>query len=130
MKEIRSKEGLHTSRGSQEAVRYILDNLEKRATFGVKGVIDTGSNLNSKIFSSILTTVGLSATTYETKYNYIDAELLGRRNRIAHGDYLDVDEDTIEEMADLVVGLLRDVKTDIENAIIMRAYLQPTSGEF
>ncbi len=42
-------------------------------------------NLKSDKFDDIVTRLGLDATAFELHYNWLDAELLRRRNDIAHG---------------------------------------------
>jgi hypothetical protein len=53
---------------------------------------------------------------------------LERRNKIAHGEYLDLTHDNYRELADEILILLRLFKTDIENAAVLSKYLQQTSN--
>ncbi len=102
-----------------------------RANIPTKGVIATKGNLSSAVFADIYASLGLDASQYSTKFNLIDESLLRRRNSIAHGEYLDVDEVGFLQLAGEVLHLLRCVKTDIENYVATKSYLHtpaPNSG--
>lgn len=84
--------------------------------------IRTESNLSSAVFENICNSVGIDHKLYETKYNLIDESLLNRRNRIAHGEYVGLTADDYRNLADEVITLLRNFKTDIENAATLGKY--------
>ena len=85
--------------------------------------IDTGSNLNSKRFLSILSATGISETKYEPYFNLLDEVLLARRNEIAHGQFLPVERDSFLETYDDMIMLMRWFKTDVENCASTDSYL-------
>ena len=60
--------------------------------------------------------MGIDAKPYETKFNLIDSSLLKRRNCIAHGEYLELELNSYRLLADEVLALMRQLKTDIENS--------------
>ncbi|MCE8525569.1 hypothetical protein KBY23_09850 [Ruegeria pomeroyi] len=86
--------------------------------------VDTGSNLNSKRFLSILSATGISESKYEPYFNLIDEALLARRNEIAHGQFLPVERDSFLKTYDDVIMLMRWFKTDVENCASTDSYLQ------
>ena len=67
--------------------------------------------------------MGLDARPYEPRYRLINESLLGRRNKIAHGEWLDLDESGFVSLVDDVLILLRMFKTDIENSVALQGYL-------
>lgn len=103
-------------------VEFILNEMDKEARLYRKGSIDTESNLTSSVFEDIANSVGLSISNYTTKFKLIDEALVHRRNRIAHGEFLDVDEASYSDLSTEVLALLRNYKTDIENAIVTEGY--------
>lgn len=105
-----------------EITKFILDELDQKATLSYKGLIDTKSNLNSKVFENIASSIGIDTNNYETKYNLIDESLLKRRNKIAHGNYVDLMANDLINLCDKVISLLRQYKTDIENSSALRDY--------
>lgn len=109
-------------RAATAALDFILGSLDKPATLPFRGAIDTESNLSSKVFSSIAEWIGIDIARYETKFTLIDSSLLERRNRIAHGEYLDVDAQAYIDLSNHVIELMRWYKTDIENLIALNAY--------
>lgn len=109
---------------STSALGFVLAELDKPAKLPLKEAVDTESNLSSSVFQNIAGWIGVDATRYETKFHFLDQSLLERRNRIAHGEYLDVDSHAFEGLVDETILLLRWFKTDIENALATRAYLQ------
>jgi RiboL-PSP-HEPN len=109
------------------AIDFIRTAMGDRAELKTKSAIDTESNLNSAVFENIAATIGLETAAYEARFHLIDESLLARRNRIAHGEYLDIDMDGWRHLADEVVSLMRQVKDDIENAASLSRFLRPAS---
>lgn len=122
------KKRLHDARQSKQtsqnivAIDFLRDALTQRAQMRIDAAIDTESNLNSEVFKNILSTIGLDPVAYETKANLIDESLLKRRNTIAHGEYVDVAKKDWASLADEVLAMLRQFKTDIENASAQASY--------
>lgn len=88
----------------------------------ISSAIDTESNLTSKVFANIATSLDIATTTYETKFNLIDESLVRRRNKVAHGEYLDLDADDFRTLADEVLQIMRHYKVDLQNAASMETY--------
>jgi len=109
---------------STAALDFLLTELDKPARLPMREAVDTESNLSSTVFHNIAGWIGLATDRYETKYHFVDQSLLERRNRIAHGQFLDVDKAAFEQLVDETLILLRWFKTDIENALATKAYMQ------
>jgi len=107
---------------SAEVLEFIQNRLGQNATFNLDNAIDTESNLSSLVFRNITKAIGLSDSHYSSYYNLIDESLLGRRNKIAHGEYVDLNAKEWRDMADTIVGLIRTFKTDIQNAATLASY--------
>jgi hypothetical protein len=90
--------------------------------------IDTESNLTSKVFANIAASLDIDTSWYETKFNLIDESLVRRRNKVAHGDYLDLEPDDFLSLADEILGMMRCYKTDLENAASTAAYRRPSAA--
>ena len=104
------------------AVEFIRSEMAEKSNLSLESAIRTESNLSSTVFENICHSIGLSTRWYEPKYNLIDKSLLERRNKIAHGEYLDLDTTQFRDLADEVVSLLRGFKTDIQNAATLKSY--------
>jgi hypothetical protein len=104
------------------AADFFATKFSERAQLSFASAIDTEANLSSGVFENIVLSVGISPTAYEARYNFIDTRLLDRRNRIAHGEYLDLDATSFRDLADGVIALLRDFKTDVETAASSGSY--------
>jgi len=109
------------------AIDFIRTAMSGRAELRAKSAIATDSNLNSAVFENIAATIGLNIAAYELRFNLIDESLLARRNRIAHGEYLDLDVGGWRNLADEVVSLLRQVKNDIENSATLSKFLRTST---
>lgn len=107
---------------NNEALEFIRREMGSKSCLTLDSAIRTESNLSSSVFENICYSVGISHSWYETKYNLIDESLLKRRNMIAHGEYLDLNEEQYRDLADEVIGLLRNFKTDVENAASLKSY--------
>lgn len=122
------KKTLHDVQQSKQSqlnvtlVDFIRDGLGEKSKLKIDTAINTESNLSATVFENILQAVGISVAPYEAKTNLINESLLKRRNTIAHGEYIDVAKDDWAKLADEVLQMLRQFKTDIENAIAMSSF--------
>lgn len=117
-----NKTTIHT-----EIVSQILNSQSIRSTIPVKGVINTGSNLNSCVFAEIMASIGLDSTAYEGAYLLIDSVLLDKRNKIAHGEHiesLDLDEDRYYEIHEKIRNLILQFANQVSNAAVLKQYLR------
>ncbi len=105
-------------------VDFFINKLDDRVSFHPKKAINTESNLSSTVFDNIANSIGIDTSHYQAYYKLIDESLLHRRNRIAHGDYLDVNASQLRQLADEVLDLIRKFKTDIETAASLKQYMR------
>lgn len=103
-------------------VDFLRDGLTTKSKLKIETAIKTESNLSASVFENILQAVGFATAPYEAKSNLIDESLLKRRNTIAHGEYVDVSKEDWAKLADEVLLILRQFKTDIENAMALSAF--------
>jgi hypothetical protein len=94
----------------------------------MSSAIDTESNLTSKVFTNIATSLDIKVDNYETKFNLIDESLVKRRNNIAHGEYLELGGKEFDDLVDEVLFLMRSYKTDIQNAASLESYRRSVSA--
>ena len=119
---------LSTSRKSIpniEAFNFILSEMEQPARMRMSSAINTESNLTSTVFANIATSLDISVDNYLTKFHLIDESLVKRRNKVAHGEYLDLGGKEFDDLADEVLKLMRAYKTDLQNAASMESYKRP-----
>ncbi len=105
-----------------ETLNFVLTHIDKPARMRISSAIDTESNLTSAVFSNIAASLDISYVRYETKFKLIDESLVKRRNSVAHGEYLDIDSGEFMSLAQDVLQLMREYKTDIENAASLHSY--------
>lgn len=105
-----------------EALDFVRDSLGKVAVLKLSGAINTESNLSSSVFENIARSVGISTDPYETKFNLIDLSLVDRRNRIAHGEFLDLSSGDFGPLVEEVLDMMRWFKNDLLNAAATGAY--------
>ena len=108
-----------------EALDFVIAEMDKRAKMSMSSAIDTESNLTSKVFANIAASLDISITPYETRFNLIDESLVKRRNKVAHGEYLDMSTQDFLTLADEILQMMRTYKTDIENAASLQNYKRP-----
>jgi hypothetical protein len=122
------KKTLHDVQQSKQSqlnatlIDFLRDGLDKKSKLKIDTAINTESNLSASVFENILHAVGFDTQPYEARSNLIDESLLKRRNTIAHGEYIDVAKDDWAKLADEVLQMLRQFKTDIENAMAQSAF--------
>jgi len=113
------------SHASINALDFVRAQLNERASLKFESAINTEDNLNSAVLENILLAMGFDPTFYESKANLIDKSLLKRRNSIAHGEFLDVAAEEWRDLADEILKIIRQIKTDIENAAALSSYKVP-----
>jgi hypothetical protein len=94
----------------------LIDELVKSfecAADKLTNTIDTKSNLNSEIFEEICYIVGLDFKNYELKKNFIDIDLLKKRNSIAHGNYIEIEDKSFYRIYEITIELLSHIKDEI-----------------
>ena len=72
-----------------EIVNKLLCRYNQGSNIPTENIISANSNLNSTIFTEIMSAIGLPTDEYEKDYVLIDEVLLKMRNKIAHGDNLE-----------------------------------------
>lgn len=105
------------------AMDVIMDKMGVVANFDKKSPIIGQGNLNFKRFGYVLTSLGIDKSHYETRKQFVDKSLVGRRNQIAHGGQMDLTVDGFIDVADGVLKLLRSFKTDLEQYVSHESYL-------
>ena len=83
---------------------------------------DVGSNLSSSVLREIVLTLGLNFAPFEPLGHLIDERLSAQRNTIAHGEYLEIDEASFEEVTDDVVAMLDAFRGHVDNAVALGTY--------
>jgi hypothetical protein len=84
-------------------------------------------NLNFDVFEQIAEFLSLDVAGYSGKRMLIDESLLKLRNEIAHGEHLLIDVEGFELLSNEIIGLTRQFKTDIQNAVALKSYLKPST---
>ena len=119
---MRASEERRTS-AHTELVRLVFQARDQRTSSEIVDAIETRANLGGDVLVDILEAVGFDATSYVTKAALLDDRLLRNRNRIAHGEYLEIDADAYADLNETIVGLMDRFKNDIENAAATKSYL-------
>jgi hypothetical protein len=115
------KPTLHT-----DLVTRLRSRLPENAQLSGSSLVDTESNLNSKVLRELTSLVGVDYTPFETKAALLDEKLLKNRNGIAHGEWLEVDEADYELLHVEVFGMIVELGDRILNAASTKSYLAPT----
>jgi hypothetical protein len=88
-------------------------------------VIDTESNLTSKVLKGLAATVGIEYTPFLTKEKLIDEHLLKLRNEIAHGRRVAVQREEYEAIEHETRQLIDCFQDLIETCVQRRVYSRP-----
>jgi len=109
-------------------VDFVDGDMEKRSNIGIKGAIDTESNLSAKVLKEIVWILGLDYAPFSPKEHLIDGNLLYQRNHIAHGNYLVVDQPGYLDLHAQVVEMLENFNDQIEQNAANRLYARSQNG--
>lgn len=100
-------------------IKGLTDRTFKKGTFER---INGQSNLNSEVLEFCCSCICIDITPYQGMYDFIDKDLIDRRNHIAHGSSLKFPASQISDWRDKVVELMRLTQTQIENAATTASY--------
>ena len=105
----------------------LMGRLDEQVHFSeqaMKDAVSTESNLSSRVLRDVLDTIGVPYDRiFQGKALLIDGSLLEKRNRIAHGERVDVDSVTYAQLHDLVIELVNHLKDVILHRARDREYL-------
>ena len=85
-----------------ELANFFCDSLSKQSKIPYKNGVETKSNLSSTVLIDIITILGLDISGFETKFKFIDSNLVSQRNHVAHGQNIDI---SINDYQDLYTQL-------------------------
>ena len=105
-----------------ELLIVALDSGDSTLPKSIVKTIDTKSNLNSTVLIDILNAVGFDPARYVERRALLDERLLRNRNSIAHGQYLDIEEENYSDLNTVVLELMERFKNDIQNAAATKSY--------
>lgn len=110
------------TRANLEALEFIISRLGDKSQLQLAHAVNTEANLTSRVFGNIAASLDLSTDAYETKYNLIDESLVDRRNRVAHGEFLDLEVPDFLDLSEEVLNMMRSYKNDVLNAAASEQY--------
>jgi len=101
----------------------ILKDLDTPAHFSTKVPIRT-SNLRYELFIDVCYLLSIETQEFELKNEFIDRDLVERRNNIAHGKFLDLNYKEFNDIYTNVISLLRRFKDLAVNSAAEKKYLR------
>ncbi len=94
----------------------LMSGLSERAEIDWQNSVRARSNLNAETLREILTLLGLDNSNYITKGPLLNEKLLANRNRVAHGERVDIDPDDYDILHTEIIYLTDRFNTDVQNA--------------
>jgi hypothetical protein len=107
-----------------DIVEFFQNRLGERFSVVDNNCINTESNLSSKVFREIISTLNFDYSPYATKEVIIDEKLVANRNKIAHGRYLQMDSDEYFQLESDILALMNLFNNQIDNAVVQKSYLR------
>jgi hypothetical protein len=102
---------------------FIENELDKRSNLkAIPEPIKTNSNLSYEVLREILTILDIDHAKFDAYRAFIDSQLLDARNGIAHGQYRDIDMELYNQLHEIVLKLIEEFKTELENKVAQQKY--------
>lgn len=102
---------------------YLSKNFQVRYSSN-NPIIKTEGNPSSNVVKNILDSIGLDFTPYETKANYIDADLLSNRHDVVHGNRIYISINDFDNTFKIITEIMEQVSVQILSAAIHKNYLK------
>lgn len=103
-------------------VDEILDCNQQRFSRVNADIVNTKANLNFDVLGEICRVCDINDVEFADEESFIDVMLLKRRNAIAHGEETFVEIESIDEISDKTIELMRRFGDALENAVVLKAY--------
>lgn len=100
----------------------VLIEDQYKPRYNVDEMSDADSNLNFEILEIISSNIGVDISSLSMKKNLLDEIVLGRRNKMAHGEFDNLDKKYGLEVADAVLDFMYQFKTILENMIAQEEF--------
>ena len=101
----------------------VLSSKDKRFAWINPDLIDTKSNLNTDVLRDLCRICGIPFAEFQKEERFINELLLGRRNKIAHGEEIYPGESEIDSLVDRLVNIMRLFRNLLENKVYDLSYL-------
>jgi len=126
--ELRAAEESNRMTVHTKVTSFLLSEMREKVDLPWHNAVNTAGNLNSDVLREIFYLLALNYTAYETKEALINEKLLGCRNRIAHGEWFDVEISDYEDTYAEIIYLIEMFRDDLENAALTKAFLRSGSS--
>jgi hypothetical protein len=110
-----------------KVAEFFMTRLTERSVIKYEFRIAT-SNLSASVFKEIICMIGLDYSFYESKEVLMNEKLLQKRNSIAHGNYLEIDQKDYDELHTIVIGMMDTLRNQIDNAASIKQYCCQSSS--
>ena len=87
-------------------------------------IIKTEGNPSSYVVKNIFDSIGLDFTPYETKANYIDADLLSNRHNVVHGNKIYIEIEDFDNTFEVITRIMEQFSAQILSAAAHKSYLK------
>jgi hypothetical protein len=101
----------------------VLASKDERFSWINPKLIDTKANLNTDVLRDLCRICNIPYTEFEREERFINELLLGRRNKIAHGEEIYLGEGEIDNLVDRLVNVMRLFRNLLENRVYDLSYL-------
>lgn len=107
------------NKGRVESNRLICEILtgNYKPHYHKYAMTDPKSNLNFEVLEVISTNIGIDISSLSLKNKMIDEIMLGRRNKMAHGENDSLDKDYCIQVADISLSVMLEFKNLLQNMI-------------
>ena len=112
-----NRPSVHTS-----MVERLLSDLSDNAELDWRNSVNTRSNLNADTLREVLALLGLNNVNYLSKGQLLNEKLLANRNRVAHGERVEIDPSDYDLLHNEIIQLVDWFSTDVQNAAATGQY--------
>ncbi len=102
---------------SNRLICEILANQHYKPYYPSEAMTDPKSNLNFEVLEIISSNIGIDISSLSLQSKMIDEIMLGRRNKMAHGDNDSLDKDYGIQVADISLSMMFEFKKLLQNMI-------------
>lgn len=110
---------------SNHLIYELLTNPHYKLNYQSEIMTDPKSNLNFEVLEIISSNIGIDTSCFTLKVKKIDEIILGRRNKMAHGENDSLDKAYGIEVANTSLSVMSEFKTLLQNMIATEGFRRP-----
>jgi len=105
-----------------DLVSFLLGDLSAAVDLPADDIAGSLGTVNTDLLGQLARLMGFDSSRYEKRWALIDERLVRNRHLVAHGERIEYLDSEVEDIRELALSLIEDLRTDIQNSVVLGSY--------